>query len=165
MGFEAESKAAGDGPLAGLGEGERAAAAVPSEARLASAVMFVQDLDASESFYRELLGLKVTVRDEGVALLVSSAGFQLYLRAMGLEAQHGLGGLGVQYVIWTAADREDLARCERLLKDAGVHVHTRTADSFTLIEGRDPSGVPLVMTYPGPDLAARHEIMSRIYTW
>lgn len=139
--------------------------ATVGDVRLASAVMFVHDLDASVAFYRELLRMEVTVRRDSAALLVGRAGFQLYLRSMGPSAQHALGGVGVQYVIWTAPDHEDLLRCEHLLKDAHAHVGTQTADGFTLVEGRDPSGVPVVVTYPGPDQAVRHEIMSRIYAW
>jgi catechol 2,3-dioxygenase-like lactoylglutathione lyase family enzyme len=166
MGPETVRGLAGDAraPAAG-GSGRAAPAAVTREARLASAVMFVHDLDASVSFYRELLSMEVTVRSTSAALLASAAGFQLYLRSMGPDAQHALGGVGVQYVIWTAPDQEDLRRCERLLKDRGVHVRTQTADDFTLVEGRDPSGLPVVVTYPGPDQAVRHEIMSRIYAW
>ena len=134
-------------------------------ARLASAVMFVNDMDSSVSFYCELLGMEVTIRSTSAALLVSADGFQLYLRAMGDHAQHAVGGIGVQYVIWTAADNEDLRRCEQFLKDRSIHVRTQSGDGFTLVEGRDPNSVPFVMTYPGPDQAVRHEIMSRIYSW
>lgn len=148
-----------------VANGEREATATAPGARLASAVMFVRDLDSSVSFYRELLGMTVTVADNTAALLVSADGFQLYVRSMGPNAAHALGGVGVQYVIWTAPDLEGLRRCERLLRDGGGHVRTRTADGFTLVEGRDPSDVPVVLTYPGPDQAMRHEIMARIYEW
>lgn len=132
---------------------------------LASTVVFVHDLAASVSFYRELLTMRVTVENDTAALLANTAGYQLYLRAMGPHAQHTLGGVGVQYVIWTAPDQQDLLRCERFLKDADAHLRTREADGFTLIEGRDPSNLPVVLTYPGPDQLARHEIISRIYEW
>jgi hypothetical protein len=132
---------------------------------LASTVMFVHDLAASVSFYRELLTMQVTVENDTAALLTNAAGYQLYLRSMGPHAQHTLGGVGVQYVIWTAPSQEDLVRCERFLKGADAHLRTRAADGFTLIEGRDPSNLPVVMTYPGPDQVARHEIISRIYEW
>jgi hypothetical protein len=52
-----------------------------------------------------------------------------------------------------------------VLKGRSAHVSTWAADGFHLVEGRDPSGVPLMVAYPGPDEAARHEIMSRIYAW
>ena len=147
------------------GHPERAASPPLRGARLASAVMFVADLEVSVAFYRELLGMEATIRSDSAALLVSADGFQLYLRAMSRNAQHALGSIGVQYVIWTAANDEDLRRCERFLNARSAHVRTHAADGFTLVEGRDPNGVPFVITYPGPDQAARHEIMSRIYAW
>lgn len=42
--------------------------------RLAAPVMFVHDLDLSVSFYRELLSMKVTVRSNPSALLVTRTG-------------------------------------------------------------------------------------------
>lgn len=133
--------------------------------QLASVVMFVRDLDVSVDFYRELLGMEVTVRSTTAALLVSADNLQVYLRAMGSDASRALGTVGIQYVIWTAADEQDLRRCEQFLKDAKAHVHTRTGDGFTLVEGSDPSGVPVMVAYPGPDLAVRRKIMTRIYAW
>ena len=133
--------------------------------RLATAVMFVYDLESSVRFYRELLWMEVRARDEFVALLVSADEFQLYLRDKGKRASHALGSVGVQYVIWTAADEESLRRCERFLKDSSSHVATQDVGGFTLVEGRDPSGLPVMITYPGPDLVKRHQIMARIYPW
>ncbi|MFG1964757.1 VOC family protein [Nonomuraea sp. NPDC049028] len=127
--------------------------------------MFVRDLDVSVDFYRELLGMEVRVRSATAALLVSADSLQVYLRAMGTNAPHALGTVGIQYVIWTAADEHDLRRCEQFLKDAKAHVHTRTSGGFTLVEGSDPSGAPVMVAFPGPDLAMRHGIMTRIYAW
>ena len=51
--------------------------------RIGSAVMFVQELDRSVSFYTELLAMRVADQSPTAALLVSPAGTQLFLRAMG----------------------------------------------------------------------------------
>jgi predicted thioesterase/catechol 2,3-dioxygenase-like lactoylglutathione lyase family enzyme len=133
--------------------------------RLASAVMFVHELDRSVAFYRELLGLDVTLRDDGVALLVSPDGYQLYLRSMGPRDPHPLGHIGIQYVIWTAEDEDDLRRCERVLRVHSTRVSVQTVDGFTIVEGRGPDDVPVLITFPGPDQAPRHEILQRIYQW
>jgi catechol-2,3-dioxygenase len=74
----------------------------PPRLRLASAVMFVKELGRSVSFYRDLLAMDVRIRDDTAALLVGPDGFQLYLRSMGSGAQHPLGHVGIQYLIWTA---------------------------------------------------------------
>jgi len=133
--------------------------------KLASAVMFVADLNRSVAFYQELLGLEVTTRDDEAALLVSPDGYQLYLRSVGKRAQHSSGGIGIQYLVWTAEDEADLQRCERVLKSQSSQVTSTTVDGFRMVEGRGPDNVPVVVTYPGPDQAPRHEILQRIYSW
>ena len=133
--------------------------------QLASAVMFVSELDRSVAFYREFLGWDVTVHNESVALLVSTDGYQLYLRTKGTRAQHPLGQIGLQYLIWTARDEEDLDRSEQILRKFSTQVTRQTIDGFTLVEGQGPDRVPVMVTYPGPDKAPRHEIVQRIYGW
>lgn len=131
--------------------------------RLASVVVFVYDHDAAADFYGELLNMEVTVRTATAALLVSRNGFQVYLRAVGPHAFHPSGHVGAQYVIWTADGPDDFQRCERVLRARSARVDTREAEGFTLIEGRDPSGLPVLVAYPGPDEVARLEIISRYY--
>ncbi|MCX5052149.1 MULTISPECIES: VOC family protein [unclassified Streptomyces] len=131
--------------------------------RLASVVVFVHDHDASADFYGELLNMKVTVRTSTAALLVSRNGFQVYLRAVGAHAIHPTGHVGAHYVIWTADGPDDFQRCERVLRARSDRVDTREAEGFTLLEGRDPSGLPVLVAYPGPDEVARLEIISRYY--
>jgi catechol-2,3-dioxygenase len=134
-------------------------------ARFDSAVMFVQDLDRSVSFYTEVLELAVTDRDTTAALLTSAGGSHLILRAMGTGAVHPLGGVGVQYVIWTAADQEDLDRCERALKKRSAHIETRSGGPVHAVEGRDPDSVVVMVTHPGPGEEPLHKLPSRIYSW
>ena len=145
--------------------GDSSVDAARSRLRLATAVMFVTELERSVAFYRELLGWPVTVRDNTAALLVGPDGFQLYLRSMGKNAQHPLGHVGIQYLIWTAEDEADLRRCERILRAQSRHVSSQDGDGFSLVEGRGPDNVPVLVTFPGPDQAPRHLIMQRIYEW
>jgi len=93
-------------------------------ARLGSVVIFVQDLDRSVTFYTEVLALKVSDRSPTAALLTSDSGAQLILRAMGSNAAHALGSVGVHYVIWTADGKEDLDRAERALRERSAHRQT-----------------------------------------
>jgi Glyoxalase/Bleomycin resistance protein/Dioxygenase superfamily len=136
-----------------------------SRLRLASAVMFVTDLGRSVTFYGELLAWRVTLADDTVALLVSPDGFELYLRSMGPRAQHPIGFVGIQYLMWTAEDEDDLRRCERILRAESPHVTSTDGDGFTVVEGRGPDHVPILVTYPGPDEVPRREILRRIYEW
>jgi catechol 2,3-dioxygenase-like lactoylglutathione lyase family enzyme len=134
-------------------------------AQINSAVMFVQELDRSVGFYAEVLGLEQADRSSTAALLTSQAGAQLILRSMGQNAPHALGGIGVQYVIWTAAGAEDLTRCERVLRERSAHVETRVSAGVSAVEGRDPDGTVVIVIYPGPDRVPLHELPVRIYGW
>jgi hypothetical protein len=137
----------------------------PGSPLLSTAVMFVHDLEASVAFYSGLLMMDVTVKEPSAALLVNASSVQLYLREMGPRTPRALGSIGVQYVIWTASDVDDLRRCQRFLEERRARVLETTVGDITFIEGTDPSGAPVVVTFPGPDRAARHAIMRRIYTW
>jgi catechol 2,3-dioxygenase-like lactoylglutathione lyase family enzyme len=134
-------------------------------ARLGSVVMFVQDLDRSVAFYTEILALKVSDRSPTAALLTSDSGAQLILRAMGSNAPHALGNVGVHYVIWTADGKEDLDRAERALRERSAHRQTRISAGIEAVEGRDPDDLVLMITYPGPDQLPLHELPVRIYGW
>jgi hypothetical protein len=127
--------------------------------------MFVTELERSVAFYRELLAWQVTVADDTVALLVGPNGFELYLRSMGPNAHHPLGFVGIQYLMWTAEDEDDLRRCERVLRAESPHVKSTDGGGFTVVEGRGPDQVPIMVTYPGPDEVPRREILRRIYEW
>ena len=154
----------GAGPLAGH-EATEWGQLMAQGTRIGSVVMFVQDLDRSVSFYTELLALEVADRSATAALLASANGTQLILRAMGGSAVHSLGGVGVQYVIWTAPGKEDLDRCERVLKQRSAHLDTRTSGRATAVEGRDPDNIAVMIIYPGPEEEPLHKLPVRIYGW
>ena len=133
--------------------------------RIGSAVMFVQQLGRSVSFYRDVLGLEVTDESPTAALLTSTGGAQLILRAMGANAAHPLGGVGLQYVTWTAVAAEDLSRCERVLRERSAYRDTHRMAGLTAVEGHDPDGMVVMITYPGPDTSPVQELPARIYGW
>ncbi len=127
--------------------------------------MFVQDLDRSVAFYQQVLGLEESDRSPTASLLTSGSGSQLILRSMGGGAVHSLGGVGVQYVIWTAEDETALDRCERTLKELSAHRDTRIGGPVKAVEGRDPDDIVVLIIYPGPSQAPLHELPVRIYGW
>jgi catechol 2,3-dioxygenase-like lactoylglutathione lyase family enzyme len=135
-----------------------------TDARLGSVVMFVRDLDRSVDFYTAVLGVQVVDRSPTAALL-SSPTTQLVLRAMGDNAAHPLGGVGVQYVVWTADSQADLDQSEQVLKDRSAHRSTRSVDGHTVVEGRDPDDLVVVVSYPGPDVSPLRKLPARIYGW
>ena len=107
--------------------------------------MFVSDLDRSVAFYAELLAWTIAVHEFDAALLAGPDGGQLYLRRRGPRASHD--------------------RCERVLTQQSGQVTRSIRDGFTMVEGRGPDHAPILIAYPGPDEAPRHQVMKRIYSW
>jgi catechol 2,3-dioxygenase-like lactoylglutathione lyase family enzyme len=134
-------------------------------ARLSSVVIFVHNLNRSVDFYTDVFGLEVADHSTTAALLHNAVGTQLVLREMGQGIGRPLGAVGVQYVVWTAADSEDLDRCEQALRGRAAHRETRSHEGVTVLEGRDPDDLMLVVTYPGPDEIPLHQLPARIYGW
>jgi len=161
---EAERPAAAQGsPQTSASPDTAGTAAGP---RLALVVVFVRDLEESAAFYCGLLRLSVVTR-ESTALVLSGDGASgaIVLRAIGPRGEHALGAVGVQYSCWAAPDMADLRRCERYLEERSALVETTTAEDRTVVEGRDPDGLPvMVMHVPdGADMSG--EIMRRVYAW
>lgn len=129
----------------------------------AAVVLYVLDLQASVTFYRALLQLQEgELGTPTAALLFNPEGFQLYLRSVGHQASHPLGSVGTQCVIWAAPSASELKRCEEWLKAQQAYVQTVTDDGITWVEGRDPSHVTVMVTYPRPGQAVHHRILPRM---
>ena len=77
---------------------------------LASALMFVADLDRSVVLHQDFLGLEAIIRSDEATFLLSPGGYQLYLRSIGKRAQRFTGSIGIQYLVWTAEDSGGLRR-------------------------------------------------------
>ena len=151
-----------DGRLVGIVATSDLMDAVVHSVKLAAAVVFVSDLVRSLRFYQPLLQYPVTVSDADAALLTGSNGSQLYLRLVG-DRSKPKDGLGVQWVGWTAGDAQDLDRCTDVLKEQGAFVgREEIGEGITLLEGRDPDGLPVIIVYPGAEHAPRHVIHERI---
>jgi catechol-2,3-dioxygenase len=133
--------------------------------RLSAAVVFVRNLEKSISFYRELLGLDVADRSTTAALLSSPDGSQLVLRQFGSNAQHPLGSIGVQYLLWSASSKDDLDRRADILRRSSAYRETRKDEDVTVVEGRDPDDVPVMIMYGGGDQAMPGKLPTRIYAW
>jgi len=133
--------------------------------RLSVAVVFVRNLDRSVSFYRELLGLDVIDRSTTAALLTTAEGSQLILRQFGNNAPHPLGSIGVQYLTWSTSSSEDLDRRTEILRRNSAYRETRRDQGATMVEGRDPDDLPVMLFYPGDNEQLMHKLPARIYAW
>jgi catechol 2,3-dioxygenase-like lactoylglutathione lyase family enzyme len=129
------------------------------------AVIYVCDLEHSVSFYTEVLGLRVTDQDPTAALLGSDGRSPLVLRAMGDSATRAPGSVGVECLVWAASGKEDLERADRVLRRRSAYVETRQAEGYTVVEGRDPDTVPVLLAYPTPDEIPLHDLPARVYAW
>src|SRR5215469_1405998 len=74
-----------------------------SHAQLSMALIVVGDLNASVSFYTEVLGLEVADRNPTAALLAGADRTPLILRSMGASAARAPGSAGVEFVDAVAA--------------------------------------------------------------
>jgi catechol-2,3-dioxygenase len=83
--------------------------------RLSGAVSFVRDLPRSQDFYQQLLELEIQVTEADAVLLVGADGDLLALREL-TSAVRVAPAVGVQYLCWTARDREDLGRARKVLE-------------------------------------------------
>jgi catechol-2,3-dioxygenase len=133
--------------------------------RLSAAVVFVRNLDRSVSFYRELLGLDVIDHSTTAALLATAEGSQLILRQFGSNAPHPLGSIGVQYLTWSTSSREDLDRRTEMLRRNSAYRETRSDQGATMVEGRDPDDLPVMLFYAGENEQLMHKLPARIYAW
>jgi catechol-2,3-dioxygenase len=132
-------------------------------AQLALCVLHVSDLVASIEFYAQVLDLSVSLRTDTAAMLTTDDGCQLVLLELGERLEPTTGSVGIQHVVWAAADRTDLNNIELKLKCLGARVSRQTIDGVTYVEGRDPSGLPIIVTNPSPHHAPPAHIFNRIY--
>jgi CBS domain-containing protein len=130
--------------------------------RLASVVMSVSDLTRSLDFYQPLLRYEVISRTDDAALLAGPDGSQLYLRSAVRSPELADGGANLDSVVWTAGGTDDLDRCMTLLAERGAFTSRDNRDGVDAVQGRDPDGLPVLITYPGPDQAPRHAVSRRV---
>ena len=131
--------------------------------RLASVVLSVSDLTRSLDFYQPLLRYTVVTRTDDAALLTGPDGSQLYLRGVGRSPEPQRGTAALDSAVWTAGGPADLDRCMEFLTERGAFTNRTNNDGVDVVQGRDPDGLPVLITYPGPDQAPRHVISRRVY--
>jgi catechol-2,3-dioxygenase len=132
-------------------------------AEVSSAVVFVEDLERSVDFYSLVFGCTAALHEASAALLLTPAGFQLYLIAKGDREQHPTGGIGDRHLLWATDSQEALTHFEELLKQLGSYTDTHTSGEVTFVEGRDPDGLRVVIAHPSPQERPRSVVDGRLY--
>ena len=127
-------------------------------------MQFVAELDRSVNFYRDLVSCEETIRSGEAALLLAPGGFQLYLIERGEREEHYSAGLGHHLLMWATDTAEGLKYFEETLKEMGRYTETRTSGGITVVEGRDPDGIRVIVAHPDPSEKSRTVLDSHLYT-
>ena len=93
--------------------------------QLAHLVLRVRDLDRSEQFYTDVLGLKLTTKIPGRMVFMSAgeASHELALTSVGTDAPGPeQDRVGLYHFAWEMESFEDLKMMYRELKDKGVRI-------------------------------------------
>jgi catechol 2,3-dioxygenase-like lactoylglutathione lyase family enzyme len=140
------------------GEGmERAAA------RVTSAVLFVSRLDRSVEFYRDVFCCAATIHERDAALLLAPGGFQIYLIARGINAEHSSSGIGLQYLIWAVGSDAELRDVAQALRDRAGRTDNYTSGGVTFLAAHDPDGIRILVAHPSPEELPRSVIGAQLY--
>ena len=113
----------------------------------------VRDLERSEQFYTEVLGLEVTHRRGNLVFLsIREHSHELAIGAMGPDAP-GPDGRRVwtNHFAWEMASFEDLQAMVRRLKEKGVEILRTRENTFSVgVYFNDPDGNGLEVYYEEP---------------
>lgn len=129
--------------------------------RAASCLMEVSDLDRSVRFYCDIFECSVAIQESDAALLLTPDGFQLYLRVSGTSMRRGIGDLGITQIIWSADSKAELDRIEHCLREYYPATYTNIANGISFVDGVDPDGSRVLITYPSPEQLPREVIDHR----
>lgn len=144
---------------------ERQASPRPASAAtatVASALVAVSDLARSVNFYCDVFSCLVALHEQDTALLLTSGGFQIYLRSKGPSRRPRVGATGVQYLMWATDSQAELLRISQRLFAYDVATFTYTENGVTFVEGCDPDGGRVIVAHPSPSQLPREVIASRL---
>jgi len=121
------------------------------EARITSSVVFVREVSRSVEYYREVFGCTASIQNPYSALVITPAGYQIYLIAKGDRTPHPSGGIGVQAMIWTVRTPAELDELEQVMTDGGHQTYSRTTHGVRFLTSRDPDGIRILVAHPSPE--------------
>ena len=123
--------------------------------RLGHLVLRVRDLQRSERFYADVLGLRVTAKNPGRMVFMSAAGessHELALMSVGPDAPGPEPGrVGLYHFAWEMESFEDLKKMHGELKDKGVSIAGISDHGISLgVYFFDPDGNEIEAFYELP---------------
>jgi hypothetical protein len=133
------------------------------EARVTSSIVFVTEVSRSVDYYREIFACRASLQTSDSALVVTPAGFQIYLIAQGNRAPHLSGGIGVQALIWTVGTAAELDDLQQVMSDRGHHTESRTTRGVRFLTSRDPDGIRILVAHPSPEELPRSMVDAVLY--
>lgn len=116
-----------------------------SPVRLNHAVLFVADLQRSESFYRDVFGMEVTAREpraNAAFLRLPRSGNHHDLGLFGIGGGSGpkRRGIGLYHLAWQVDTINELAAARQTLIDVGAFTGDSSHGATKSIYGADPDG-------------------------
>jgi catechol-2,3-dioxygenase len=116
-----------------------------SPVRLNHAVLFVADLERSESFYREVFGMEVIAREpraNAAFLRLPRSGNHHDLGLFGIGSATGpkRRGIGLYHLAWQVDTIDELADAREALLAAGAHTGESSHGATKSLYGADPDG-------------------------
>jgi hypothetical protein len=72
--------------------------------------------------------------------------------------------VGVQYLIWLAGQDDTARQTEQALRDRSALTGTRSSGDVTVVEGRDPDDIVVMIAHAGPGQLPLG-LPPRIYGW
>lgn len=126
--------------------------------QLGHANIRVRDLERSEKFYTEVLGLKVNHKRDNIAFLsVREHSHELAIRAMGTDAPGpDASHIGTNHFAWEMETFDDLQAMYHHLLEKGVHIERIRDNAFSMgIYFSDPDGNGIEVYYEDLELYRR----------
>lgn len=110
----------------------------------------VSDLDRSESFYQDALGMETVWKDDTLAVLhgPDDTGDTLALRKIGAGVPHHTGQTGVTRLFWRVSDPAVLDITEERLTRHSVPYRRHREGEIRGISTHDPDGIDIVVLPP-----------------
>ena len=105
----------------------------------------------------------MTIHDRDAALVLALDGFHLYLIARGTRATHPLGGVGLQYLIWTVESDAELRDAASAIEARRGRTSTYTSGGVSFVAARDPGGIRVLFVHPSPKRFPRSVVGLRPY--